>query len=383
MSAGPTIGTSDEPHVCGAGRVDDALAAARASMARLQRRQRLVAASSLALLAVVALRGATALILETPAQRPLAYVLYACTAIALGGVALGFHWGRRAGELRAEIASLELAREVVDHAAAPYVVVGPYRAPGSRAAEDRGRRAIASPWHITEDRAGLGLGTLAAVAAACILYGVVEESATATNLHFNFLENATPHAIGFSTPVAAGGEWALEEHEQATGGRALVNRVGDEGAHPAVAVIDSFSARDVRAHTRCKFMPEHPERACGLVFGYRDPAHYHVARLAGDGLTLAVVSGGSEKQLAHAGAEVSAGVWHDLGILAKDRSVVVSWNGRELLRVKNAMIPKDGTVGLWAPPRGHVWFDVLAIEAPDAEVARDAMKALPFVGGRS
>jgi hypothetical protein len=66
------------------------------------------------------------------------------------------------------------------------VVVGPYRAPGSRAAEAKGRRDTASPWQ-SEDRAGLGLGTLAAVAAACILYGAVEEGATATNLHFNFL----------------------------------------------------------------------------------------------------------------------------------------------------------------------------------------------------
>ncbi|NUO52627.1 MAG: hypothetical protein HOV80_27590 [Polyangiaceae bacterium] len=382
MSARPGFGTPDKSQVCGAP-VDVALAAARTSMARLQRRQRLVAASSLALLAVVALRGATALVLETNEHRPLAYVLYVCTAIALGGVALGFRWGRRAGELRAEIASLELAREVVDHAAAPYVVVGPYRAPGSRAAEAQGRRDTASPWQLSEDRAGLGLGTLAAVAAACVLYGVVEESATATNLHFNFLENATPSALGFSTPVAAAGEWALEEHEQATGGRALVNRVGDEGAHPAVAVVDSFSARDVRAHTRCKFMPEHPEKACGLVFGYRDPAHYHVARLDDDGVTLAAVADGTENKLGHAGAEVSAGVWHDLGVVAKDKSIVVSWNGRELLRIKDASLPDQGTVGLWAPPRGHVWFDVLAIEAPASQAALEPLRTLPLVGGRS
>jgi hypothetical protein len=163
----------------------------------------------------------------------------------------------------------------------------------------------------------------------------------------------------------------------------LVNRVGDEGAHPAVAVVDSFSARDVRAHTRCKFMPEHPEKACGLVFGYRDPAHYHVARLDDDGVTLAAVAGDSEKKLGHAGAVVSAGVWHELGVVAKDSSIVVSWNGRELLRIKDASLPDQGTVGLWAPPRGHVWFDVLAIEAPASQTALEPLRSLPIVGGRS
>lgn len=377
MRAGPVTGrvAPEDPTS-----VDDALKSARASIARLKRRQRLVSTSSLALLAVVALRGATALIVESgSAQRPLAYVLYASTAIALAGVALGFRWGRRAGELRGEIASLELTREVVDHAAAPYVYVGPYRAPGSREAALAGPRSVSSPWHVAEDRAGLGLGTLAAVATACVLYGVLEESATDTSLHFNFLEDATPRAIGFSTPVAAAGEWALEEHAHATGGRALVNRVGDEGARPAVAVVDSFSAGSMRAHTRCKFMPEHPERACGLVFGYRDPTHYHLARLDGDGVTLAAVVGGTESRLAHAGADVSAGVWHDLGVVTRSDEVVVSWNGRELLRARDASIPGEGNVGLWAPANGHVWFDVLAIEAPGPQSTD--LRALPIVGG--
>lgn len=266
---------------------------------------------------------------------------------------------------------------------APQAVVGPYRAPGSGAVEREARRARASPWIPSEDRPGLGLGTLAAIAVAAIFYGVVDASATATHLHFSFLENATPGALGFSTPVTAAGEWALEEHEQATGGRALVNRVGDHGAHPAVAVVDAFSARDLRAHTRCKFMPEHPQKACGLVFGYRDPSHYHVARLDDGGVTLAFVAGGAESQLGHAHAEVSAGVWHDLGIVAKDESLVVSWNGRELLRVEDAPLPEQGTVGLWAPPRGHVWFDVLAIEAPASQTSFEPPRTLPIVGGRS
>ncbi len=290
----------------------------------------------------------------------------------LAGRALAARWGRRIRELRAVVAALEATRDMLDHPAAPYVYLTPRRSPTAAPT------GCARPVRAYREGRAAELLPLVGLALVGVFCGVVDDEPAPSRRHYTFLEQSSLDALGFVTPVHAAGEWALEDHAHATGGRALVNRVGAVGASPALAVVGAVSAADLRAETRCKFMPGHDGRACGLVFRYADPQHYALARLDTAGVTVVDVVEGVESPLGAFAAEIEPGVWHELGVVATDKRVSVSWNGQAVVTLSNQKKP-DGRVGLWAPADAHVWFDELAIEI---EPRQRALELLPILGRR-
>jgi len=127
-------------------------------------------------------------------------------------------------------------------------------------------------------------------------------------------QDSTVAELGLATPIELAGAWLLEDHEPATGGRALVNHAGAANGPPALAV-SSLRTRDVRAATRCK--AEATGTACGLVFRYHDAQCFDVAHVdrASQTIGLSAVVDGAEKPIAQISAEIADGSWQ-----ARDRS---------------------------------------------------------------
>jgi len=354
--------------------LDAELAGRREALARLARRQRFLGVMAVAVLPLCPVKGAVPYFLArgTAGSIPIGVASVVAIVSGLAALALAARWGRRIREMRAAIAALETTRDVLDHPAAPYLYRAPRRSPAAAsAARARPVRSYREGW-------GGELVPLVGLALVGVVCGVIEDEPAPSRRHYTFLEQSSLDALGFVTPVHAAGEWALEDHAHATGGRALVNRVGAVGASPALAVVGAVSASDLRAETRCKFMPGHNGRACGLVFRYADPGHYGLARLDGAGVTVVDVVEGVEAPLGAFAADIEPGVWHELGVVATDKSVSVSWNGRAVVTLSDQKRP-DGRVGLWAPADAHVWFDELAIEV---EPRQPALELLPLLRRR-
>jgi hypothetical protein len=210
--------------------------------------------------------------------------------------------------------------------------------------------------------------------------------------HWTFLDTASLAELGLVAHGAKGGSWGLEDHEPATGGRALANHRGEPGASPALLVAAQPTGRDVRARTRCKVVgPLVPDAgadtaaACGIVVRFLDEQNHWIVRAdAGErALEAAAVVRGQERVIKRAAVPraIEPGRWIDLAVEVRGDVVRASLDGEPALVAEAPTIPAaSGAVGLWAPSGTAVYFDHFAIET--LSTAPRALEILPILGKR-
>jgi hypothetical protein len=248
-----------------------------------------------------------------------------------------------------------------DEQSVPVIVV--------RGLSDEVLRGIAAtrarPTRADTPRVARLVASAAVVASIALLAGMFVGEGSAPRQRWTFLDGSTPAEVGLVLRSARSGDWVLEDHGPATGGRALVSHEGDRGAAPGVAVATTVRARDLRAVTRCKVVETSGGHdACGLVFRFVDDANYSVARLDVNArvVDLAVVANGRERLVGRVPAAVGPGVWQELAIDARGAALRASLNGRVVLDLGDEASAVPGSVGLWAPAPAKAYFDELAIE---------------------
>jgi len=190
---------------------------------------------------------------------------------------------------------------------------------------------------------------------------------------------------GFSTALTGGGgpvAWVVQENPLQPGdGKVLVQTSADATNYRfPLAIVDSFSARDVELRVRFAPMAGKLDRAAGLVWRYRDADNYYVVRanaLEGN-VVLYKVEGGKRGDLKPTGAgmlaygvktAVPSGAWSELGITARGRRFAVSFNGTHLFDVDDATFPNAGKVGLWTKADSVTAFDDLRATSRDETAA--------------
>ncbi len=345
---------------------------AKEQLRRLRQRQRWLMWLCGGGLTLLALRGVVAI--TTPPASSVGSLLGAAVVVGMVACAAGLYvaqlWARRAENMRAELSTLQLIDDALAHERAPVMSRHPYR--DQDLASATLNRSLRTP-------KGAGplparsrvLSTVAAfVALGAIIAAIGALLGGAPQRHrWTFTEeDATVADLGLLTPVEHAGEWRLQQHEHATGGRALVNDAGIAQGSPALAITAKLRARDLRASTRCRVsLPPH-DNACGLVFRFQDPDNHYLARLdAGAGVVaLAVVRGGEERIVQHHATEIARDTWHELSVEARADRVVVSWNGRSVIETSDPTLLQAGAVGLWVPSSGVAIFDELSVEALSA-----------------
>jgi hypothetical protein len=227
------------------------------------------------------------------------------------------------------------------------------------------------------------------VAAAAILGG---DGGTAGG-HWMFLDAASLADLGLAAHGSRSGAWELEEHEAATGGRALANREGEPGAGPALLLALQPKSRDLRARTRCKVMgpPSSPDApaespaACGIVFRFVDDRNHWLVRAdasAGVVEAAAVVQGQERLlQRARTPRSLDRGAWIDLRIEVRGDVLRASLDGDQVLLAEAPTVPAGiGAMGLWAPSAATVYFDHFTVET--LSTAPRALEILPVLGKR-
>jgi hypothetical protein len=130
-----------------------------------------------------------------------------------------------------------------------------------------------------------------------------------------------------------------------------------------VAVADAPELRDLRLEVRCKPVSGKVDRACGLVFRFKDADNYYVARANAleDNVNLYRVVKGQRRQITGWSGKVTANVWHTLAIEARGNHLQVVWEGKPVIDAKDDTFEGPGKVGLWTKADSVTYFDALSV----------------------
>jgi hypothetical protein len=125
-----------------------------------------------------------------------------------------------------------------------------------------------------------------------------------------------------------------------------------------MAILNEPSLKDVRLTVQCAAIAGKVDRACGIVFRYRDADNYYVARANAleDNLRLYRVKRGRREQLANWNGTVAPGRWYELrGDVVGDH-IEIFWDGRKIIDARDTTFPGPGKVGIWTKADSVTYF---------------------------
>lgn len=131
-----------------------------------------------------------------------------------------------------------------------------------------------------------------------------------------------------------------------------------------MAVAPEFVARDLRLSVLCAPVSGRVDRACGIVFRYRDENNYYVARANAleDNVRLYRVKDGRREQFGTWDGKVSAGTWHELRADARRERFEIYWDGRKVIDARDETFPDAGKVGVWTKADSVTYFKTIKVE---------------------
>lgn len=176
--------------------------------------------------------------------------------------------------------------------------------------------------------------------------------------------NAPPAGFSFGrTGQGREGKWVVIQDPTAPfGDHVLAQLDQDDTDHRLpVAVADAPSLKDLRLEVRCKPVSGKTDEACGLVFRYRDPDDYYVARANAleANVNLYRVVKGQRRQITGWSGKVAANAWHALAIEVRGDRLQVFWEGEPIIDAKDETFSDAGKVGVWTKADSVTYFDAL------------------------
>lgn len=176
--------------------------------------------------------------------------------------------------------------------------------------------------------------------------------------------NAPPAGFSFGrTGRGREGKWVVVHDPTAPAGDHVLAQLDqdDTDYRFPVAVADAPSLKDLRLEVRCKPVSGKTDEACGLVFRYRDPENYYVARANAleDNVNLYHVVMGRRRQIKGWSGKVTRNAWHTLAIEARGDHLQVFWEGKPIIDARDDTFRDAGKVGVWTKADSVTHFDAL------------------------
>jgi len=186
------------------------------------------------------------------------------------------------------------------------------------------------------------------------------------------------HPAGFTCALTGSGRagtWRLVEDATAPTRPNAIGQMDDDATSYRfpVCVLDGVSAKDLDLSVRFKTVRGTKDQAAGLVWRYRDHDNYYVARanaLEGN-VVLYKVEGGRRTDLKPKGAglfaygkkaNVAAGTWGSLRVIAQGNVFEVYLGTDKLLEIEDSTFSGAGQVGLWTKADSVTYFDDLQLK---------------------
>ena len=175
--------------------------------------------------------------------------------------------------------------------------------------------------------------------------------------------------FGLTAKTGAPGKWVI----QAEGTNKYLAQTDPDStrARFPVAVLSDVSAADVDLSVRFKPVSGRVDQAAGLVWRYRDQDNYYIVRANAleDNVVLYKVENGKRIDLSVKGegrtygkkADVPAGQWSTLRVVAAGPAFEVHFNGSKLYEVEDRTFTQAGKVGVWTKADSVTQFDDLTV----------------------
>jgi hypothetical protein len=175
--------------------------------------------------------------------------------------------------------------------------------------------------------------------------------------------------FGHTRKAGAPGRWIVQ---QDGGGKFLAQLDPDRtGNRFPVAVVADVSAADVDLSARFRPVSGRVDQAGGLVWRYQNEDNYYIVRANAleNNVVLYKVQNGQRMDLPVQGegrtygkpADVPAGQWSTLRVVAAGSRFEVYINGRRLYEVEDATFTGAGRVGVWTKADSVTHFDDLTV----------------------
>ncbi len=140
------------------------------------------------------------------------------------------------------------------------------------------------------------------------------------------------------------------------------------GGRFPLAIYDNSNLRDGEVSVKFKPVSGKVDEAAGVVWRYRDPNTYYIARANAreDNVVLYKVEGGKRISLAPRGTpsktygvkhKVPSGTWSTLRVTFQGPVFTVYMNGEKLFEVDDSTFTQPGKVGLWTKADSVTYFD--------------------------
>jgi hypothetical protein len=175
--------------------------------------------------------------------------------------------------------------------------------------------------------------------------------------------------FGHTAGVGSPGQWVV----QADGSNKVLAQADPDSTRSRfpVAVLSDVAAADVDLSVRFKPISGRVDQAAGLVWRYQNQDNYYIVRANAleDNVVLYKVENGTRIDLPVKGegrtygkkAEVPAGQWSTLRVVANGRLFEVYFNGTKLYEVDDATFAQPGKVGVWTKADSVTQFDDLTV----------------------
>lgn len=162
------------------------------------------------------------------------------------------------------------------------------------------------------------------------------------------------------------GKWIVKAVDDAPSGKQVLAQLDADKTDNRfpVAVADAPSLADVAVSVKCKPVSGKVDQACGIVVRFQDANNYYLTRanaLEGN-VRFYFVKDGRRKEVASWKGKVTSNAWHDYKLEAKGDRFVVTFDGTQVLDVKDTTFTKAGKIGVWTKADSVTYFDDLAIE---------------------
>jgi hypothetical protein len=184
------------------------------------------------------------------------------------------------------------------------------------------------------------------------------------------------------------GRWLVQEAKDAPSGRRVLAQTDADATNYRfpLCVLSGLTARDLRVSVRFLPMAGNEDQAGGLVWRYRDPENYYVARanaLENNVVAYKVVGGKrsdidlkGQRETYGAQASVPGGRWSTLSVTTRGPLFEVALNGTSLFEVEDTTFSGGGSVGVWTKADSVTLFDDLTVEVLDPAGSRGSAASL-------
>jgi len=177
--------------------------------------------------------------------------------------------------------------------------------------------------------------------------------------------------IAAKTGEGPGSVWKVVAAERDGKKNQALAQTSSEGTNSLfnLCIAQGANHADVDLSADVKAISGENDRGGGLVWRYRDPGNYYVARWnpLEDNFRVYHVVNGKRTQLANSDVKLPPDQWHTVRAVQRGSHIQCYLDGKLLLDVMDGTIKDAGAMGLWSKSDAVTWFDNIVLKTPPKE----------------